>query len=149
MQGCLGFTQMGGSVEQVIEHVPNHAGAINYVGNPTRQQPQHTRHTEGPAQPIGLVDQQGVGQLVASGKTLVTAGVIATHAPNLGTKGLKICIVVAEGASLHGAAGGVVFGIEKEHQCFACQLVAAVLGSVLIAQGNQGGGISNGKGHGG
>ena len=40
------------------------------------------------------------------------------------------------------AAGGVVLGIEEEHQGLAGQLVAAALNPVLILQGDQGSAIT-------
>ena len=133
---------MGRPVQQVVEDVAHHPLAVDHIGDPAGQQTENARDAKGLAQLVVLVDQQGVGEVVAAGEALMTAGVVAADPPNLGPQGLQIGVAVAEGAGFHRAAGGVVLGIEEEHQGLAGQLVAAALNPVLILKGDQGSAIT-------
>jgi hypothetical protein len=88
---------------------------------------------------------------MAGSEAAVTGGVITAHPPHLGPKGLKVGEAVAESAGFGGAARGVVFGIEENHQGRSTELVAAALDTLGIRQGDQGRAIpgSKGGGHGG
>ena len=83
---------------------------------------------------------------MARRKALVAGGIVAAHPPHLGPEGLQVGEAVAEGAGLGGAAGGVVLGIEEEHQGRSAELVAAALQTLGIQQGDQGGTIAGGEG---
>ena len=82
---------------------------------------------------------------MALGKALVAGRVIAAHPPNHRTEIGKGAVLIAEGTHLHGAAGGVVLGVEKQHQGLALELVAAAFVAVLVDQGDEGGPVSGGK----
>jgi len=145
LDGRQGLAAMGGAVQEVVETMADHPVAIHHVGHPAGQQAQHAGDPEGLAQGIAPIHQQGVGQLMASREPLVTGRVVATDPPDLSPQGPKVGITVPEGTGFHGAARGVVLGIEKQHQGAISQLVAATLDPFGIRKGDQGGWIANGE----
>ena len=143
-----GFPPMGRPIEQVVEHMANHALAIDHIGDPPGQNTQGIGHAKGPPELIALIDEQGEGELMAGGEALVAGGVIAAHPPHLGAQGLEIGETIAEGASFRRAARRVVLGIEKQHQGRPSQLVAASLHALSVPQGDGGSQITGSEGGG-
>jgi hypothetical protein len=79
---------------------------------------------------------------MAGGKAQMARRVIAAHSPHLSAKGLEIGQAVAKGAGFHGAAGRVVFRVEKKHQRLTTELVAPAFDAIGILESNQGGPIT-------
>lgn len=139
---------MGGAIQQVVEDMADHPLSVDHIGDAAWQQPQHRGHTEGLPQAIAPINQQRKREVVALGEALVAAGTVAAHAPYLRSQRLDVAVAVSEGAGLHGAARGVVLGIEEEHQGAAVEPVAAALLALLVGQIDQGGAVAGAQTHG-
>ena len=136
---------MGGTIEQVVKHMANHAAAIDQIGDAARHHQEAVGHAKGLTQLVAAIDKQGEGQAVALGKALVAGRVIAAHPPDHCPQLGEAAVLIAEGADFHRAAGGFVFGIEKQHQGLALELVAAAFEAVLVDQGHKGSPLSGGE----
>src|ERR1700733_6157155 len=109
-----GVLDMLADVGHRAEDVPDRAGPVNDIGNPTRQQAQHGRHAIALAHPATLVAGQREGQLMPAGKRGVPADRVRTDADHLGAGAGEYLVAVPECACLGRAAAGLVPGVEVQ-----------------------------------
>ncbi len=94
--------------------MPHNALPVYDVSHPTGEDPKGVPNAiELPDLP-SLVAQEGEGQGVLFGKTSVGLHRIRAYSDDFGIELPKFLVVVPEGTSLFGAAGGIVLGVEEE-----------------------------------
>ena len=142
-----GFAHMGRAIEQVVEHVLDHSLAINHVGDPGWQQAEGFGHAEGSAQALVTVAQQRKRQLMAFREAAMAYQIVTADAPDLSTKLLQLLVGIPESAGFCGAARGLVFRIEEQHQGRAVALADGAAVAFVILQDDGWNAVTNGEGH--
>jgi hypothetical protein len=94
---------------------------------------------------LGVAGQRG-GEGVLLDELEMLLRRILADAQQRGVRGGKFGGERGKVLVFRGAAGGVVFGIEEEHQGCTAELVAAARHSLGIRQSDQGGTIAGGEG---
>jgi hypothetical protein len=94
--------------------MPDRAGAVDHVGDPTGDKPERGRHPVSLADPAALVGQQRERQPVLAREAGVPVRRVGADPDHLGSGVGERLIAVPEGARLGGASAGVVLGVEVQ-----------------------------------
>src|SRR5580658_6116796 len=106
-----------------VEDVPDRAGAVDHVGHPAGQQAEHGRHPVGLADLAALVAEERERKLVSAREGGVPTRGVGTDPDHVGAGVGEGLVTIAEGARLGRASGGVVLGIEVQHDHVVAQQV--------------------------
>ena len=148
MQHLQSLTDVGRSVQQVVEHVANDAIAINHVGDTRWQQAQGLGDAEGAAQRLIPIAQEGEGKLVVGCKSSVADNIVTTHSPDLRTQRLKFAVGITKTTGFGRATRCFVFGVEEQHQWRSVAFAHGAGVSLVVIHGDGGSTIASTEGHG-
>src|SRR3989441_3850420 len=95
-------------------HVPNHAGPIDDVADPARQQAQRFLYAVALAHGAAAVREQQERQIIPRGEATMRADGIGAHADHLGALGGELLVAVAERARFERTPRRLVLRIEIE-----------------------------------
>lgn len=143
-----GFGNVLGGPELAGEKMADDALAVYYEGDSTGQQAEGGRYAIGLAHRAVAVAEQEEGQAVLAGEPGVSLRSIGTDADHFGAGLFEILVLIPKGAGFGSAAGGVVLGVEIEHDLAGAQRGKRDASTPVARQGEVWRSLS-GRGHGG
>ena len=119
-----GLVNVAADAGHRVEGVPDRPGAVDHVGDPSRQHAEYRRDTVALTDLAASVAEQREREVVVSGEPGVLVHGVGADPDHLGAGRGEHLVAVAEGARLGGAAAGLVPGVEVENHHVLGEAVA-------------------------